>query len=240
MPDNGKKTILIVDDSQIIRSSLESYFSQYNFSIITCSDGLEGIQRAIENKPDLIFLDLLMPNFDGMKMLQVIKIIDNLKNIPIIVISGNTSKTNVLSAIEAGADKVVSKPLQKEVLIRKINELLGPEFLENAKCSQSADDQQNKEIQQHLIKYFLDNFSKNKMKLINGIEIKDKEIVQRVIHDIKGSGGTIGYPLISILSYEIEKSFENEIIDWGIVSLKSQQIFSMVEKIEYPKILTER
>jgi DNA-binding response OmpR family regulator len=206
MPDYKTKSILIVDDSQIIRSSLESYFSQYNFRIITCSDGLEGIQKAIEVSPDLIFLDLLMPNFDGIKMLQVIKVIDNLKNIPIIVISGNTSKSNVLTAIEAGANTVISKPLQKEILIRKINELLGPEFLEKAKSFQSAEDQQNKEIQQHLLKYFLDNFSKNKLKLINGIEIKDKDMVSHVIHDLKGSGGTIGYPLISIISYEIEKA----------------------------------
>ncbi len=127
------KLILIVDDSPVIRTSLKEYFSGYDIDIVTCSDGLEGIKKAVETIPDLIFLDILMPNLDGLKMLQVIKVIENVKQVPVIVISGNTNRTNVISAIEAGADSVISKPISKENLFRKINELLGPGFLESAK-----------------------------------------------------------------------------------------------------------
>ncbi len=239
MNDLDQKLILVVDDSPVIRESLQSFFSQYNFRIITCSDGLEGIQQAVENKPDLIFLDLMMPNFDGMKMLQVLKVIDEVKNVPVIVISGNTSRSNVLSAIESGADKVVSKPLQKEILIRKINELLGPQFLGNSKSSEKNYEKQNKEIQQHLCRFFLENFKDQKLKILKAVESRDREAVIPLFHELKGTGGAIGYPLISILSYEVENQIEKNPIDWDFIMTKCSQLFSLVEKIEYPVNLKE-
>ena len=99
--------ILVVDDSDIIRQSLKTFFRDYNIEVITCHDGLEGIQETIEHKPSLIFLDLMMPNFDGVKMLQVLKVLDDLKTIPVIVISGNTNKRNVITSIEVGGDRVI-------------------------------------------------------------------------------------------------------------------------------------
>ncbi len=67
--NEDKITILIVDDSDIVRHSLKNFFSDYNFEVITCTDGLEGIQKAAESKPAIIFLDLMMPNLDGVKIL---------------------------------------------------------------------------------------------------------------------------------------------------------------------------
>ena len=236
----NRKTIIVVDDSDVICNAVRNYFAEYDFEIITCPDGLEGIKKVIDSHPSLIFLDLMMPNLDGIKMLQVIKVIDNVKNIPVIVISANTNRSNVLSALEAGADRVVPKPLNKEVLEKNINELLGPEFLENAKTFQSSADKQNKEIQEHLRKFFLDNFAKNKIRLLNALNEQNESVVFNITHEIKGSGGTIGYPILSVLSYEIEKALENRMIDWLYIASKCQQIFSIIEKIEYPKVLTER
>ena len=229
----ANKVLLIVDDSPVIRTSLKSYFSEFNFEIITCSDGLEGIKKAVENTPDLIFLDILMPNLDGLKMLQVIKVIDNVKQIPVIVISGNASRTNVISAIEAGADSVISKPIVRENLFKKIDELLGPAFLESGRVVQTEEAKQNKELKDQLLKFFLDNFSKNKLTLMNALEKKDKKSVGDLVHDIKGSGGTIGYPLLSIISYEIENAVRNPDPDWQFITKKCQQIFTIVDKIDY-------
>ncbi|MCU7513496.1 MAG: response regulator, partial [Ignavibacteria bacterium] len=125
--------ILVVDDSDVIRHALKTFFEDYNLEVLTCTDGLEGLQKAAEFKPNLIFLDLMMPNFDGLKMLQVIKVLDNLRHIPIIVISANTDRRNVLAAVEAGAERVLSKPLQKEMIIKYVNEILGSETLSKSK-----------------------------------------------------------------------------------------------------------
>ncbi len=235
MNTEGKATILIVDDSDIIRYSLKSFFSDYNFEVITCLNGLEGIQKSVENKPDLIFLDLMMPNFDGMKMLQVLKVMDNLKLIPVIVISGNTNKTNVLSAIEAGADRVISKPLQKEIIIKNIIDLLGPDFLKKSKKNNAEVNDKNKELLNHLSKFFLDKFPEKKIKLVDALRKRNTGTMATLIHEIKGAGGTIGYPIISVICYEIEKILDLNVIDWSLIDTKCRQIFSIVEKIEFLK-----
>ena len=67
--------ILVIDDSVLIQKALRSFLEELDIEVITCNNGLEGIQYAIETKPRLIFLDLLMPNLDGIKMLQVKQIL---------------------------------------------------------------------------------------------------------------------------------------------------------------------
>ena len=119
MINNGKKNkVLIVDDSDVILHTLKDFFEDYNFEVITCSDGLEGIQKAAEEKPDLIILDLMMPNIDGIKMLQVKNVLEDIQNIPVLVISANTAKRNVMAALEAGAHRVISKPLDQQLIIK--------------------------------------------------------------------------------------------------------------------------
>lgn len=108
-----KIKILVVDDSDVILNLFKEIFGSNSYEVITCSDGLEGIQKAAEEKPDIIFLDLMMPNFDGIKMLQVKKVLKDIQDIPTVVISANTARPNVLAAIEAGADKVVSNLCRK-------------------------------------------------------------------------------------------------------------------------------
>jgi len=235
MSSENKASVLIVDDSDIIRHLLKSFFSAYNFEVITCQNGLEGIQKAIEYKPCLIFLDLMMPNFDGIKMLQVIKVIDDLKSIPVIVISGNTNRTNVLSALEAGADRVISKPLQKDVIIKNINELLGHDFLKKQKQTNYFIED-DKEFINHFRRIFLDNLPQKKQKILEGIETRNKEILEPVIHELKGTGGTIGYPSIGLICFDIEKALALPAVDWSFVNLKCQQIFAVIDSIECPKI----
>ena len=89
----------------IIRNSLKKFLSEYDVDVVTCSDGLEGLQRAVEIKPHLIFLDLLMPNLDGIRLLRVMKVLEDLKHIPVIIISGHTDKSNVLAVTESRSRK---------------------------------------------------------------------------------------------------------------------------------------
>ena len=225
-------TVLVVDDSDIIRYSLKNFFQDYNLEVVTCLDGLEGIQKASEYKPCLIFLDLMMPNFDGVKMLQVIRVMDTLKETPVIVISGNTNKRNVLAAIEAGADRVISKPLHKDIILKHINELLGPNFLARRKKSAVFSDNDNKEIVNHLRKFFLNTFPAKKTEIISSLENKDKDLLKSIVHEMKGTGGAIGYPDLSAIAGEIENKLESNKIDWSYIKIKCEQIFSIVGQIE--------
>lgn len=233
--ETGKKNnikILIVDDSNVIRHALKTFFEEHRFDVITCDDGMEGIQKSIEHKPDLIFLDLMMPNVDGVKMLQILKMIDSLKNIPVIIISGNTNRSNVLAVIESGADRIISKPLKKEVIVKNMIELLGKDrvgFLEkNARFNEF----ESTELVQQLRKHFLNSFVQKKKFLLNGLETRNEDLVKAVAHEIKGAGGSIRYPQLTTIGEEIERMISDGNVDWDIIKMKCNQIFSIVNEME--------
>lgn len=227
-----KIRILVVDDSDVIRHALKTFFEDYNLEVITCTDGLEGLQKAAEFKPNLIFLDLMMPNFDGLKMLQVIKVLDNLKHIPIIVISANTDRRNVLAAVEAGAERVLSKPLQKEMIIKYVNEILGSETLSKSRKKKVISDTEKSDIQNNLIRFFLSSFPDKKRRMQQALDARNKDMLKMVVHEIRGNGGTIGYQALTALSGEVEDKLSQKEFDWSFIRLKCGQIFTLVNEIE--------
>ncbi len=227
--------ILIVDDSDITRNSLKNFFEDYNLEVVTCSDGLEGIQKALEYKPNLIFLDLLMPNLNGLKMLQVMKVIKTIKSIPVIVISGNTNKQNVVSAVEAGAEKVLSKPLKKEIIIKSVNEIMGEDVLVKKEKDKLISEQDNLELKRRLIKFFLNSFPEKKLALLEALDSKNRDLMHIVIHEIKGTGGVIGYPEITSLASRIMNKLHQSHIDWNYIRYEVDELFNLVKLVEVPK-----
>jgi CheY-like chemotaxis protein len=234
-----KQTILVVDDSEVIRRSLKNFFSEYNLEVITCSDGYEGIQAAAEYKPSIIFLDLMMPNFDGVKMLQVLKVLDGLKTIPVIIISGNTNRTNVLSVIEAGAERVMSKPLQKDIIVKNINEMLGSDFLMKAKRNKQFTVTEANDIQKKLAGIFLKSASSKKEAIVDALSNKDKESLKYVVHEFKGAGSTIGYPKLTFISGVIEDQLNGMKINWDQINMMCNQVLSIINEIEEANVVEE-
>lgn len=235
---NRRIKVLVVDDSDLIRDALTKFFENYSVDVISSPDGLDGIKKAVENTPDLIFLDLMMPNLDGIKMLKVIKVIDALKNIPVIVISGNTSKANVLTAIESGADRIIPKPLQKDIIIKNLNEILGDNFLQSTRKAEITEEE-NKKILSQLVNIFMDHYPIKKRKIEKAVETKNRDLLYALVHEMKGAGGTIGYPVISLSCRDIEKALEIPAPDWGYIKSKCEHIFSVVSKIEDLKTKVE-
>lgn len=227
-----KTTILVIDDSDIIRTSMSKLLSEYDVEVLTCSDGLEGLQCAVESKPQLIFLDLLMPNLDGLRLLKVMKVLEDLKHIPVIIISGHTDKTNVLAAMEAGAEKIISKPLTKEALIKAINEVLGNDFLNATKklaqFSQIEKEKMNKELK----KYFANSLGQKKLIIKQSVENKNKELLKLIIHELKGSAGTAGFNQVSELCKEFEIALSLPNNTWDDINLLSQNLLTNLTQIE--------
>ncbi|GAB6282807.1 MAG: hypothetical protein STSR0008_15570 [Ignavibacterium sp.] len=223
--------ILIVDDSDVIQNALKHFFEQYNCEVYVCTDGLEGLKKAVEFKPNLILLDLMMPNFDGLKMLQVKSILNEIKDIPVIVISANTDKRNILSVIESGADRVISKPIRKEILVKNVQEILGDELFSN-KRKINISESKSDEIKKELLNVFLKNFNGKKEKILTAISDKNRDTLKTLIHELKGAGGMIGYPEITKISTEIEMKQINSPTDWMFVQLQCDKIFQIVQNIQ--------
>jgi len=227
----SKTKILIVDDSDVILNSLKTFFEDFDFNVITSTDGLDGIQKTAEVKPDLIILDLMMPNFDGIKMLQVKKVLKDIRNIPVLVISANTARSNVLAALEAGADKVISKPIDDEELKRNVNELLGGNNFSSFNSS-SFSNIDKSEIKNKLAEFFIESFQMKKEMIKTALREKNENMLRMAVHEIKGAGGTIGYPeLTDLSSLILEKDYNNP-SDWLFAEIKCNQIFLTVDQIK--------
>lgn len=222
----------MVDDSDVIRYSIRELLTDTGVKVITCTDGMEGIKMAAEEKPDLILLDIMMPNLDGLKMLQVIKLLDGLKNIPVLVISANTNKSNVLTAMEAGAENVISKPVSKDQLFREMVGLLGRDYFKGEKPVTALTVTEEAEIKSKLKKIFLNSFPAKKYGIIESLGNRNKAVLKQVIHEIKGTGSAIGEPILTSLSAEIEKDLSTFPVNWGAVKIKCDKIFEIVKTVE--------
>lgn len=219
--------ILIVDDSDITRDSLTRIFDDYNCKTETCEDGLYGIQKAITHKPDVIILDILMPNLDGIKTLQIKKVIDDLKNIPVIILSGNVNKSNMIAAIENGADKVLLKPFNVDELIETINEMLGYK-LEKKKKSELQKVDYKDDVVADLQKIFIESFPSQKKIIVESVNLRDKNRLKTVFHQIKGVGNTIGLPQVSDICRNLEFNLSSEKIDWNFVINQCEKMFTLI------------
>jgi DNA-binding response OmpR family regulator len=119
-----QKKILIVDDSPAICSVLEKLFKIYHYQTVTAQDGLKGLDAARAEKPDLIVLDVMLPEMDGYKVCRMIKFDQNLKQIPVLILTSKMAPEDERLAFECGADAFVPKATKTEVILSEIKRLL--------------------------------------------------------------------------------------------------------------------
>ncbi|MCW3806286.1 response regulator [Plebeiibacterium marinum] len=116
------KKILIVDDAPDSRVIIKNILSPYNVEIIEACDGVEGWKLILVEKPDLILLDLEMPNKNGFEVLDDIQ--EEWLDVPIVIITGDQNDSTLGNCLSNGATTLVHKPIDKEVLRKKISEIL--------------------------------------------------------------------------------------------------------------------
>ncbi len=127
MADRSKeKTVLIVEDEENIRTLLAMRLKVSHFQVLTAGDGDQGLAVIRDKKPDLVILDLMLPKITGYELCRMLKFDENLKSIPIIILSALEMKVDRDRALEAGADAYFIKPLNLGLLVTKINQLLQP------------------------------------------------------------------------------------------------------------------
>lgn len=112
-----KKTILIVDDEKPIMDILVYNLKKEGYETLEAGDGITAVNVALENKPDLILLDIMLPGMDG---LTVCKKIRNTLNIPIIMLSAKDEEIDKILGLELGADDYITKPFSVRELIARV------------------------------------------------------------------------------------------------------------------------
>ena len=116
----GRK-ILIVDDAQIDRSNLEKIVSEAGHQTLLADSGIQAIERAKRDKPDLILMDVNMPDMDGFAATRKLKADDATKGIPIVFVTSKNQKADLAWGQMLGAKGFITKPYSKEQILAQLN-----------------------------------------------------------------------------------------------------------------------
>ncbi|MEV6781650.1 two-component system response regulator CseB [Streptomyces sp. NPDC051098] len=113
--------LLLVEDDEVIRSTVRMLLERYGFTVSTAADGLTGLEIFRDRKPDLLLLDVMLPHLDGIGLCRRIR---EFSLAPILMMSARGDSLDVVSGLEAGADDYVVKPCESAVLVARIRSLL--------------------------------------------------------------------------------------------------------------------
>ena len=226
--------VLIIDDNYSILQYLKTLLGRYNFEIQTSSDGYEGLQNSAKFKPDIIFLDLMMPNIDGIKMLQLKNVLNDIKEIPVIVISANVGRNNVLSAIEAGADRVLAKPINVKQLKATVNELLGMDCFEREIDREQIIDKVSNDVSE-----LTEKFEEYRELILNAINKRDQKIIKETAALLLEYAENNSNKNISDLLNDLKIKEYQKPSDWMFAELLMKQIKHELEKLNNLKFINK-
>ena len=121
---NANHTILIVDDDPAILMGLKLKIKRHGYQVLTATDGSEGIQKAKDNKPDLVLSDIMMPFPDGFEMRRILNQDLQLASIPFIFLTARTDVQDRLRGLREGADDYILKPFDADEVLARIEAVI--------------------------------------------------------------------------------------------------------------------
>lgn len=116
--------ILIVDDDHVQLRVLESFLSQLGYEVTAVDNGEMAVQEALQHRPDLIVLDIEMPNKDGFEVLDDLRRFKRTQQTPVIILSAETGTTNREGARRRGATDFLAKPFDRLQLMQRVQAIL--------------------------------------------------------------------------------------------------------------------
>ncbi len=119
LPLSGVKVVLI-DDSNTIRRSGEIFLSQAGCQVVLAEDGFDGLSKVVDTRPDIIFVDVMMPRLDGYQTCALIKNNPQFKNIPVVMLTSKDTLFDRARGKLAGSDQYLIKPFNKKSLIESV------------------------------------------------------------------------------------------------------------------------
>jgi two-component system, OmpR family, alkaline phosphatase synthesis response regulator PhoP len=119
-----QKKILVVDDDSELVELLRFNLKKAGFSIGTALNGVEALKKARSILPDLIVLDLMMPELDGLAVCEILRRDDATRSIPIIMLTALSSEMGRLAGLESGANEYLVKPFSPKAVVERVQNLL--------------------------------------------------------------------------------------------------------------------
>ncbi len=116
--------IVIVDDDEAIRELVADVLETENFKVIKCADTDDGYKRILKSKPDLVILDVKMPQIGGIELCRLLRENIETKNIPVIMLTVEATETDKVIGLGVGADDYITKPFSNRELVARVRALL--------------------------------------------------------------------------------------------------------------------
>lgn len=125
METHAKKSLLIIDDNVRLLTSYKTFFTQAGFSVYTADDGVKGVNQALEHIPSVILLDLMLPEKDGLTVMEELKDNEKTSHIPIVVLTALVDQAKKAESMDGGAVDYIEKvELEPQDLLEKINRVI--------------------------------------------------------------------------------------------------------------------
>jgi two-component system, chemotaxis family, chemotaxis protein CheY len=115
--------ILVVDDAEFLRVRITKMLTADGFEVVEAENGLKAIEAFKANKPDMVLMDITMPEMDGLSALKELRKID--PNAKVVMLTALGQESVVLEAVKSGAKDFVVKPFERDRILSAINKLLG-------------------------------------------------------------------------------------------------------------------
>ena len=124
MSDAPPKKVLVIDDSALSRSTMETMLAARGYQVTLASNGEDGLKLVPDLKPDLVLIDVVMPQLNGWETCQRLRAVPSGEAVPIIVVTSKNTPHDMLQAFEVGANEFVTKPVNQDELYAVIDRLL--------------------------------------------------------------------------------------------------------------------
>lgn len=120
----SKGTVLVIDDEKDVIELLHYNLTREGYDVIAAADGKSGLEIAIQHKPDLIMLDLMMPGMDGLEVCRQLRADSRTSAVPVIMLSAKAAETDRIVGLELGSDDYITKPFSPRELVARVKAVL--------------------------------------------------------------------------------------------------------------------
>jgi len=204
--------VLVAEDNADNSRLVERLLKRYGVSVLKAETGSEAVRMAMSETVHLILMDSHMPEMDGPDATRMLRQTGFRR--PIIAFTAGDD-TEIDALRQAGCDGVLYKPIDSSQLQVLLQKHLGEHNQEGSESGESGDDDMDLDIQQ-LVDQFLDGLPERLEFMQQAINDEDWLALQREVHQIKGTAGAMGYPLITEKAAEVERSLRNQEIELAV------------------------
>tara|TARA_R110002072_G_scaffold282761_1_gene445862 strand:+ start:87161 stop:87829 length:669 start_codon:yes stop_codon:yes gene_type:complete len=208
------KSILIIDDESDIREILSYNLTKEGYRVFTSSNGVEGISIAKKEHPDLILLDVMMPEMDGIEVCEILKEDPTSSDILICFLTARSEDYSQIAGFKAGGDDYVSKPIKPKVLISRIHAILRRNSVQNATAKNSTGLTINHDKHEVSIDGDVIHLPKKEFELLDLLASKPGKVFKRaiILESVWGTDIVVGDRTIDVHIRKLREKIGSEFI----------------------------